>query len=85
MYSLGIPLSLLKQLYLKKQVKILLCFLTLPIIECLITYVCGIDESLVMILFILGITLLYILVLKLRLNALKVTHISTILKISQDE
>ncbi len=85
MYSLGIPLSLLKQLYLKKQVKILLCFLTLPIIECLITYVCGIDESLVMILFILGIMLLYILVLKLRLNALKVTHISTILKISQDE
>lgn len=85
MYSLGIPLSLLKHMYLIKQVKILFIFFMIPVLECLLASLFGIDFSFIMILLILSIMIIYILVLKLRLHALKVTHISSILKISQDE
>lgn len=80
-YSLGIPLTSLKQLYLKDRVKILSILLLVPFIEVLI-YSFMISFELIDLLLMLGYILIIIciVVLKVKLNSFQVTKISSVLK-----
>lgn len=82
-YSLGIPLTLLKQLYFNDKMKTLSSLLLIPIIEVFIySFMISFEmiNLLLMLGYILVIVIIYIVVLKVRLNSFQVTKISSVFK-----